>query len=333
MITDRYSKQLAPLQVARYRLHWQIKKPLQLPPYASSALRGVFGRMLRQLACLTRADDCRGCAMVSACPYPQLFEPQSVPRPQGAQPALAPYAIETPFVFPRHERAEGVLLQSGDKYAFEMVLMTPSALSQLSLIVAAWRQAFAKGVGKGNGTAELVKIEHLTPQGAATTIYSASEPVLQPHNTALPVPRFDQPENVLLRLQTPLRIEQRGKLINEQSITPALFLRHLIRRVSFQVCAQQQSAFPLEEVHQLNALADRVKEGERKMLWCDWERYSSRQNKKMKLGGLVGYWQLLEVSPQLLPLIYLGQWLHLGKGSAFGLGKYHGQIPSLDSPL
>src|SRR5690625_6948261 len=96
---ERSSKQIAPVQVARYRFHWRIKTPLQLPPYASSTLRGVFGRMLRQLACLTRANACRGCAMASACPYPQLFEPQTVPRPQGGQPALAPYAIETPFTF------------------------------------------------------------------------------------------------------------------------------------------------------------------------------------------------------------------------------------------
>jgi|SRR5690625_55199 len=330
---ERSSKQIAPVQVARYRFHWRIKTPLQLPPYASSTLRGVFGRMLRQLACLTRANACRGCAMASACPYPQLFEPQTVPRPQGGQPALAPYAIETPFTFSRQEPGKDLLLQPGKGYTFDMVLMTPAALDQLSLIVAAWRHAFAKGVGKGNGTAELVQVEHLPPQGPSSNILSAANASLQSHNTALSVPRFYRPEDVMLRLQTPLRIEQRGTLINERSITPAVFLRHLIRRVSFQVCAQQPSAFPLDEIHQLNALADRVKEGERKMLWCDWERYSSRQSKKMKLGGLVGCWELLQVPPQLLPLIYLGQWLHLGKGSAFGLGKYRWQIPSLDSPL
>ena len=42
----------------------------------------------------------------------------------------------------------------------------------------------------------------------------------------------------------------------------------------------------------------------------------------MTLGGLVGHWQLQEVPEQLLPFIYLGQWLHVGKECAFGLGKY-----------
>ncbi|MDV7399370.1 CRISPR system precrRNA processing endoribonuclease RAMP protein Cas6, partial [Arthrospira platensis SPKY1] len=54
----------------------------------------------------------------------------------------------------------------------------------------------------------------------------------------------------------------------------------------------------------------------------DWERYSSRQKQKMKLGGLVGRWQLLQVPAPLLPFVHLGQWLHVGKEGAFGLGKY-----------
>src|SRR5690625_7781634 len=96
---ERSSKQIAPVQVARYRFHWRIKTPLQLPPYASSTLRGVFGRMLRQLACLTRANACRGCEMASACPYPKLLEPTTVPRLKGVLPALAYYALESPFLF------------------------------------------------------------------------------------------------------------------------------------------------------------------------------------------------------------------------------------------
>ncbi len=313
------------LQLARYRFHWQVKTPLQLPPYASSTLRGVFGRALRQQACLIGASKCQGCAMLAACPYPQLFEPQSVPRPSNGQPALAPYAIETPFGNASQHPLANNRCQRGDLYSFDMVLMTPAAISQLPLIIAAWKQAFAKGVGKDDGKAELVQVEHLLADGSAVTIYSPQEPRLRHQRPIMAVPTFSSSEDVVLRLQTPLRIQQQGRLIREREMCASLFLRHLIRRVSFHVCAQQTDALSLDDIHQLNALADLVREGERQLTWCDWERYSSRQKQKMKLGGLVGHWQLLQVPSPLLPFIYLGQWLHVGKESAFGLGQYQWQ--------
>jgi hypothetical protein len=315
------------LQFARYRFHWRVTTPLQLPPYASSTLRGVFGHALRHLACLTRAASCKGCALLANCPYPRLFEPQRVPQLQhhktpgmpASAPALAPYAIETPFT------ATGAVQYSrhgpGEQYSFDMVLMNPAAINQLPLIIAAWQRAFALGVGPQRGRAELVLVEHLAA-AESNPVCSATRSQIQCHDTTVAVPPFLQAENVKLQLLTPLRIEQQGKLIKAQDMTAGIFLRHLIRRVSFHASEQQAEAFRLADIHQFNALADQVHEGERCLHWHDWERYSSRQDQKMKLGGLIGHWQLLDVPPALLTFIYLGQWLHVGKECAFGLGQY-----------
>lgn len=310
------------LHIARYRFHWRVTTPLLLPRYASSALRGVYGHALKRLACLTRADNCKGCAVLANCAYPQLFESQQAPRPAAGIPALATYAIETPFARAMQQPPRSSRYKPGDHYTFDMVLMTPPVINELSLIMAAWRQAFAHGVGPMDGKAELLRVEHLAPEEPANSIFTKTNPTLQRHNVELPAPEFSQTEDVQLQLQTPLRIAQQGKLIKERDMTTSLFLRHLIRRVSFQACAQQADAFSLDEIHQLNALADQVSEGARQLNWCDWERNSSRQKQKMKLGGLIGHWQLLRVPPPLLPFIYLGQWVHVGKECAFGLGQY-----------
>ena len=320
---NRQDHIISSLQLARYCFHFQVIRPLQLPPYASSTLRGVFGRALRQQACLTGAAECRGCPLLAACPYPKIFEPQSVAPASGGQPALAPYAIETPFTQINNQLSPGdIRYHPGYQYCFDMVLMTPAAISQLALIISAWKRAFARGVGKGDGTAELIRVEHQLADGSATTLYSVQTPKLQRHSTELTAPQFTQPQDVQLHLQTPLRLVQKGKLIKEQEITPSLFLRHLIRRVSFHICAQQANAFSLDDIHQLNALADKVKDSERQLHWRDWSRYSIRQKRKMILGGILGYWQLADVPPPLLAFLYFGQWFHVGKESAFGLGKY-----------
>ncbi|MDR2218961.1 MAG: CRISPR system precrRNA processing endoribonuclease RAMP protein Cas6 [Methylobacillus sp.] len=57
--------------------------------------------------------------------------------------------------------------------------------------------------------------------------------------------------------------------------------------------------------------------------WWHWARYSSRQQRKMVLGGMVGTRKLSGDLTPFLPFLHIGQWLHVGKGATFGLGGYH----------
>ncbi|MGE5573350.1 MAG: CRISPR system precrRNA processing endoribonuclease RAMP protein Cas6 [Bacteroidota bacterium] len=58
--------------------------------------------------------------------------------------------------------------------------------------------------------------------------------------------------------------------------------------------------------------------------WVDWERYSSRQDTRMKLGGLVGTatyeFNDASLAAFFLPWLVLGEYVHVGKGCTFGLG-------------
>jgi len=62
---------------------------------------------------------------------------------------------------------------------------------------------------------------------------------------------------------------------------------------------------------------------DRRLRWTEWTRWSNRQKQEMQLSGLTGRVLLSNVSDTLWPYIYLGQWLHAGKNSMFGLGQYH----------
>jgi hypothetical protein len=54
----------------------------------------------------------------------------------------------------------------------------------------------------------------------------------------------------------------------------------------------------------------------------DWERYSSRQKTRMKMGGLMGEITYGGPVAAFEPFLRAGEILHVGKGTSFGLGKY-----------
>ncbi len=56
--------------------------------------------------------------------------------------------------------------------------------------------------------------------------------------------------------------------------------------------------------------------------WVNWERYSSRQDSKMNLGGVVGTVVYEGDLDEFIPLLRLGELVHVGKGAVFGMGKY-----------
>ena len=123
-----------------------------MPDYAGSMFRGAFGHALRQLSCMTRQKECGGCPLLSTCPYPAIFSP-TPPAQHALQKFSAipvPYVIEPPEMGAR-------LLEAGESLSFGMVLIG-KALRELPLVILAWRRALARGVGAGDGTADLVRV-------------------------------------------------------------------------------------------------------------------------------------------------------------------------------
>ena len=304
--------------LARYRFEFQVTRPIRLPDYAGSMLRGAFGHALRQLACMTKQKECQGCPLTGTCPYPAIFAPlpPATHELQKFSQIPVPYIIEPPNL-------GAAVLETGATFAFQMVLIG-RALRDLPLIILAWRRALSRGVGAGDGTAELVRVLHCPSADTSTVteIYRPENGHITPHPQVidLTVQKYENMRGVTLHFHTPLRLQKNGHALPTEKLDARTLLTALVRRAS--LLAEFHAGGPLvDDFSALLANCASIRD-HKKLVWLDWTRYSSRQQQKMSLGGVVGTWMLEGDLTALAPFLHLGEWLHVGKEAAFGLGRY-----------
>lgn len=304
------------LPLARYRLEFEAETPLHLPDYAGSTLRGAFGGALRASSCMTKQPTCDACPLLSTCPYAIIFEtrpPQGGHALQKFSQVPHPYVIEPPE-WGQRDYAPGEVL------TFHLVL-AGRALDQLALVLWAFVKAFRRGVGKGDGKARLARVVHLGD--AETTILDGPDGQIAEHDVSLALsPAFA--ERVTLSFETPLRLQANGRRATAEEFTPRRLLMALVRRIALIHEFHGPGPLPVDFTD-LARRAETIRD-EKALRWRDWTRYSSRQDRKMTLGGVIGTWTLHGDLAPFLPFLHLGQWLHVGKEATFGMGGYKLQL-------
>lgn len=302
------------IKLATYRLTYRVLSEFSLHEYAGSALRGAFGHALIQLCGLQISDVKNKTPLYLQSPYAEIFDPVAVSEQlsqQGYTNLPSPYVIKAPA-------QKNLYLTTGDEFVFELVLIG-HALEHLQLIIMAFRRALQHGLGKNKTKkAALIEVEHLQPNGQAVSIYHQEQPAIKQHNCDVEIPKYSESATITIQLQTPLRLQHKGKILKPKELNAAVFIKNIIRRCSVYLNMQGST---IDNLPVLFNSAEIVQEHSQ-LEYQYWERYSNRQHKKLILDGAIGQWTLIDVPPQLLPFIYLGQFLHNGKGTVFGLGRY-----------
>jgi hypothetical protein len=99
-----------------------------------------------------------------------------------------------------------------------------------------------------------------------------------------------------------------------------VLVKTLLSRVSSLSYFHCQQPFEVD-FRELIDRAGQVKLTQSDIYWQDWQRHSKRQEKRIKMGGLMGRVVYQGDLADYLPLLMLGQWLHVGKGTVFGNGR------------
>jgi len=279
-------------------------------PLLGSTLRGGFGHIFRRMVCLTREKDCYKCILVYTCPYSYIF--------QTCLPPDAPLFRKTrdiprPYVFDLGENPS----------SFKLILIGKS-IDYLPYFLLVFDTLGKKGLGKKRVKYTLQEVK----DGEGNTVYSGEKKELY---SKFKIYRWEEFQTIqypkssilTLHLLSPLRIKEKNKLVKD--LTFPLLITSLTRRLSL------LSLFPCnhpiwDSVHPLLPLSEKIKVKEKELQWKEFTRYSTRQKTILKLGGLTGRIVFEGNLSPFLPLLKIGEYIHIGKGTTFGLGKYRIEI-------
>lgn len=300
------------LPLAALRLHFRLDAPPSLPAYAGSAWRGAFGHALKRAVCVVPGPACGDCPLYRGCAYSYVFE--TPPPPDSAK--MRKYeAVQHPFVLapePAPDEASYVL----------GVTLFGRGAQYLPHVVHALSKAGEGGVGKRRQPFRLERVEQAGGDDLSQwrDIFRPGRP-LTPLPAAPPAPP-PPPAAFGLSLLTPLRLRREEVYVAAEDFQFADCFGALLRRISMLTYFHTDT--PLEaDFAGLAQAARAVPLAGKRLVWRDWERYSSRQKTTMKMGGLMGEFLLDgRAAAAFWPYLWLGQWTHVGKAATMGLGRY-----------
>lgn len=331
---------LPPMRVLRVRFTAQMAAPIQWANHPGSVLRSAFGKALRERTCLTGAPDCQACPETESCAYALLFDAQSAvapkataeprteppqPQPDGSSfqqriPPVRPnpYVIEPPEPDDPGER------DAPDALRFHMVLIGP-ALELLALVIEAWQLALAHGLDKARVQGDLLAVDAMTQDHEAISLWADGEACLDyPIDPWLVVPNFPSVRRAHLILRSPMQLRRDNQVLHERNINAQALVNALTRRIGLINQHYGSGDEVMRQRTTLGRVASELDE-HRRLQWQTMSRYSARQERTINLGGVQGLWTFQATDDQLdilLPWLWLGQWLHIGKHCVMGYGGY-----------
>ena len=306
------------LSLAGYRVTVEAMTRLSLPPYAGSALRGGFGHALKRTVCVSDVPDCNECGLRARCPYPYLFETRLAFGVADHE------AVPVPFVFapPVGDQSD---LAPGASFGFDLVLLGP-ATTHWRYVEEAFHQLGRIGLGKGKGRFRVLRIERWYPDGRGGQVIADHLPGDHRGRRATTGQEIAAAwvgraaSCIAIDFTTPARLRSQGRYVTNAPPFAVLFGRLLDRIAAL---SYYHHGVPLDiDEAAWKRQAATIGLVESDMRWRDWTRYSNRQERPVDMGGVVGTVVYAGRLEPFLPFLALGEWLHAGKNTTFGLGRY-----------
>jgi len=285
---------------------------LYLPAYKGSTLRGGLGHVFKRIICIKRDKKCEDCILRMRCAYSYCFETpaEDIEKARSSN-WPHPYILEPPL-------EEKTKYERGEEMVFNLILLG-KGIDYLPYYIFVFDELGKRGIGRRKGRYLLERVE----SDDGVPIYINDSNIL---SYGYEIKTFDNivkettdihSHRIDLRFLTPTRIKYRSHFTKE--IDFRILMENLLRRISFISYYHCDEQFdPGDIIGRARIIKTRGVD----LHWQDWNRYSTRQNVKMKLGGFIGEISFEGALKEFMPFIKLGEYIHVGKGTSFGLGKY-----------
>ena len=282
--------------------------------FLGSTLRGGFGYMFKRTVCgLKQQKECSSCMLYHTCIYATIFES---PVPDNAN-IMSKYTnCPHPFVFSidHYNNNESTLIFN--------TRIIGKIKNYIPYFVYAIRELGKNGLGKNKINYRIKKV-----YDSNQTLYYENDQWSKPEsyqiidqayiNNKIASSSFG--DTLTLKFITPSRVKYNGEL--QDKVEFHLLIRTLLRRISMLSYFYTDTQLKLD-FKNIISQAEKIITYSSDLKWVDKSRYSTRQRHRMKLGGVVGTVTYKGDFSLFLPLILWGEYLHIGKGTSFGLGKY-----------
>jgi hypothetical protein len=315
------------MTLTTHHLHFTCRAatPLALDDQAGAQIRGALANALWDRFCANKAAPaCAACPLVRVCPVAALVAPLRDDEQKGGEQRPRPYVVRPP--------AEARRFDTEEELAFEFALFGQAA-HLFPYVVMAAQALEESGLGRRlpelngrRGRLHLRQIDSLDPlTGARQTLLRPDS--RQVHAPGLPVSpeavaayaaRLPT-ERLTLHFRTPLRLIDDGRLVRQLSLRP--LVQRLMRRLDDLSIAYGAGPLPLD-FRALLDVAAQVQVADDQTRWVDVVSFSSRQQRRTPIGGLLGKATFVGPLAELRELLVWGSLVHVGKNAVKGDGWF-----------
>jgi len=259
-----------------------IKDALHPPYFLGSQLRGAFGYALKSTVCINPSFECKGCFGASDCIYFDFYEQKDR----------------------YHEYRFDYLLGQKD-YSFSLYLFQ-NVVAKLPYIVSALHKMLTQtGFGKSKAV-----FNDFTMRVNEKTVYENGTFEL-PKQSVQTFSCDKWCRNIVLKLQTPLRMKKGGNYLKPHQLELQDILNSIYKRASMLQSGEwarldEEIGFTIQK---------------KDIFYKRIDRYSNRKKVKMQMDGLTGEIVIKNLDKRGYELLKLGEIVGVGKNTVFGLGK------------
>ncbi len=307
--------------LAHYRLHLAPQEPLELPAFnKGQTIRGGFGTLFRRLVCIDLRLECATCELRYRCAYTQVFNPFV---PSDATRLSKNWNIPRPFVF-KPPLGTKTRYSPGEPLVFDCVLVG-EAIAYLAYFIVAFRELGEGGFGLNRARCHLSLIEAIGPDGETSPVYDGRDRTVHPpqqdvswHSIMDHAQAWRSVNEIRIRFLTPTTLKAEGKMI------AVPHFHHLLKRLRdrLNALAYFYCGSPLDlDFKAFGEQAEQIQSLPTHSRWVD-RRRRTRRGFTQKLSGFIGEVTYQGELQPFLPLLLLGEYIHVGKNAAFGNGWY-----------